>query len=110
MVPTALPRTRRKFPFDSSREDEDLINYLICMQIVTNGDPQDKTRRTAHNLELPVSRIPQEVLEAIFFQLLESIRISSPRGTANPGSFNFLFVCRRWYEVSMNTQTLVLLG
>ena len=53
-----------------------------------------------------MSQIPPEVLEAIFLRLLETIRASSPHGTAEPGSFDFLFVCRRWYEIAVNTQNL----
>ena len=94
------------FLVDSSHKDERLSSDSGCRQIAVNGDTWDIIRKTAHNSDLPVSRIPPEVLEAIFLRLLEIIRASSPRGTAEPGSFDFLFVCRRWYEVAVNTQNL----
>ena len=53
-----------------------------------------------------MSRIPPEVLEAILLRLLETIRASSLHGTAEPRTFSFLFVCRRWYEVAVNAQNL----
>ena len=46
------------------------------------------------------------MLGAIFLRLLETIRATSPHGTAEPGSFGFLFVCRHWHEVAVNAQNL----
>ena len=89
-----------------SYDDEKLSSDLICRQIVVNGDLWEIIRKANHNSQLPISRVPPEVLEVIFLRLLEAIRVSSPHGTAEPGSFNFLFVCRHWYEVAVNSQNL----
>lgn len=75
-------------------------------QTVGDADPWDSVKKTTHNSRLPVFRIPPEVLEAIFLRLLETIRAGSPHGTAESGSFAFLFVCRHWYEVAVNAQNL----
>jgi hypothetical protein len=95
-------------PYDLSHKDttEQPNNDSDYRQFAVNGDLWDVIRKTAHNSHLSVSQIPPEVLEAIFLRLLESIRASSPRGTAALGSFNFIFVCRRWYEVAGNSQSL----
>ncbi|KAF9651665.1 hypothetical protein BDM02DRAFT_679645 [Thelephora ganbajun] len=75
-------------------------------KIAVKGDLWGIIEKTTHNFHLPVFRVPPEVLEAIFLRLLQVIRASSPHGTAEPGSFNFLFVCRHWYEVAINAQNL----
>jgi hypothetical protein len=92
--------------FDSSHKNEQPINSFSRRQIAVKGELWDTITKTTHNSHLPVFRIPPEVLEAIFLRLLETIRAASPNGTAAPGSFNFLFVCRHWYEVAVDTQSL----
>jgi len=79
---------------------------FIHRQIIVKGDTWDVVKKTTHNSRLPVFRIPPEVLETIFLRLLESTRATSPRGTVEPWSFAFLFVCRHWYEVAVDAQHL----
>lgn len=94
------------FLLDSPHKYEQPNSGFIRRRIVVKGDLWEIIERTTHNSRLPVFRIPPEVLEAIFLRLLETIRTASPHGTAEPGSFNFLFVCRDWYEVAINAQNL----
>ena len=94
------------FLFDSLHENKQPSTSFVCSQTAVKGDTWDMIDKTTHNSRLPVFRIPPEVLETIFLRLLESVRAASPRGTAEPVSFSFLFVCHHWYEVAVNAQNL----